>query len=198
MPACGRSYCRSVAYGRSRRSPDVRLPPCTKIDGRNGVGDFVGSACTGRAIATSPRRADRECLLGREDRCERCRVLIAERRALQRRQRLSGMRASGAEWIDVSSWRSRRLHNATDCRDNAIEVLRFLRELLLARGGDRVVARATLRRRELPLGPHPALHFHHLKRRVERAFLHAKHVLRQPLDVLGDARSRASCPRRAS
>ena len=52
--------------------------------------------------------------------------------------------------------------------------------------GDRVVAGAPLRGRELPFRLHPALHLHHLECRVERAFLHAQHVVGESLDVLRD------------
>ena len=77
--------------------------------------------------------------------------------------------------------------NSGDGLGQAGPVLFFLCKLLPAGGGEAIVARAAIVLGNAPLRGDPAILLHAVQRRVERTFLDSQDVIRNPLDMQGDA-----------
>jgi hypothetical protein len=82
--------------------------------------------------------------------------------------------------------RSGGAHDATNGIEQFGEARLLLAKLTLAKRGDRVVASALVVRRLSPLRFDPSFLAHALEGRIERSLLHAEHVARESLDVLGE------------
>src|SRR3954466_7427356 len=81
----------------------------------------------------------------------------------------------------------RELQHVLDREHDSLELLTLRDELLLARGGEGVVARAAIVLRRPPFGFHPAVEQQSLQRWIERALADAEYVFRELADAARDA-----------